>query len=86
MDKNIADAINVLGRFCGLRDIDHLNRGSLLEKYGFDQADVFVLFGGSVLAGGDVLAQAIHDQVAKAYVIVGGAGHTTDSLRQTVHR
>lgn len=86
MDKNIADAINVLSRFCGLRDIDHLNRGSLLEKYGFDQADVFVLFGGSVLAGGDVLAQAIHDQVAKAYVIVGGAGHTTDSLRQTVHR
>ena len=65
MKRSTADAINVLGQFCG--------------------ADVFVLFGGSILEGGDLLAQAIKDRIAKVYVIVGGAGHTTESLRQKVH-
>ena len=83
--RSIADAINVLGQFCGMRDVDCLNRTSLLAKYGIDQADVFVLFGGSILAGGDLLAQAIKDRIARVYVIVGGAGHTTETLRQTVH-
>lgn len=82
---NIADAINVLGQFCGMRDVNFLNRSSLLEKYDIHQADVFVLFGGSILAGGDLLAQAIKDRIAKSYVIVGGAGHTTETLRQKVH-
>ena len=82
---SIADAVNVLGQFCGMRDVDLLNRTSLLEKYSIDQADVFVLFGGSILAGGSLLAQAIKDRIAKVYVIVGGAGHTTETLRQTVH-
>lgn len=83
--KSVADAVNVLGQFCGMRDVDSLNKTSLLAKYGIDQADVFVLFGGSILAGGDLLAQAIKDRIAKVYVIVGGAGHTTETLRQTVH-
>ena len=43
------------------------------------------MFGGSILAGGDLLAQAIKDRIAKVYVIVGGAGHTTEALRQRVH-
>ena len=45
---------NALGHFCGMRDVDCLDRASLLEKYGIHQADVFVLFGGSILAGGDI--------------------------------
>ena len=36
-----------------------------------------VLFGGTVLCGGDILAQAIQNKVAKKYIIVGGIGHTT---------
>lgn len=79
------EAINVLGKFCGMRDVDCLDRESLLKKYGIPQADVFVLFGGSILAGGDVLAEAIRNRIAKVYVIVGGAGHTTKTLRQIVH-
>lgn len=43
-----------------------------------------VLFGGSILAGGDALAEAIKDRIASTYIIVGGAGHTTETLRQTV--
>ena len=44
-----------------------------------------VLFGGSILAGGDVLAEAIRNKIARTYVIVGGVGHTTATLRQRVH-
>lgn len=86
MTTQIAKNINVLSEFLGKRDMDELSREKLKEKYGLDQADVMVLFGGSILAGGDVLAQAIKDKVAKKYIIVGGAGHTTDTLRQQVHR
>ena len=85
MKKNTSDAINILGQFCGMRDVERLTSEALLEKYSIPQADVFVLFGGSILAGGDLLAQALKDRIAKTYVIVGGAGHTTEALRQKVH-
>ena len=44
-----------------------------------------VLCGGSILAGGDLLAKAIRDKIARTYIIVGGAGHTTETLRQQVN-
>ena len=62
MKKSTADAINILGQFCSKRDVECLNSVALLAKYSIPQADVFVLFGGSILAGGDLLAQAIKDQ------------------------
>lgn len=81
----IDEAINVLGDFCGKRDITELSQKELQDKYGFSQADVFVLFGGSILEGGNVLADAIKQKIAKKYIIVGGAGHTTETLRQRMH-
>lgn len=77
--------INVLGKFCGKRDVDELTPEQLWKKYGINQADVMVLFGGSILCGGDVLAQAMQRNIAKKYVIVGGAGHTTETLRIRMH-
>ena len=77
-----ANQINTLAAFCGVRDIEELSQSILIKNYGFAQADVMVLFGGSILIGGDVFAEAIKNHVAKTYIIVGGAGHTTDSLRQ----
>ena len=85
MSQKIAEAINTLGIFCGKRDIPALTKEELQKKYGIEQADVLVLFGGSILCGGDVLAQAIKENVAKRYLIVGGEGHTTQSLRDRVH-
>lgn len=85
MSPNTAQNINILGDFCGKRDLAELSRENLKKKYNMDQADVMVLFGGSILAGGDVLAKAIKDGIARKYVIVGGAGHTTETLRQRVH-
>ena len=31
------------------------------------------------------MAEAMKNRIAKRYVIVGGAGHTTETLRQKVH-
>lgn len=79
--ENIARNINILGRFCGKRDVPELTRGRLREAFGTEQADVMVLFGGSILCGGDVLAEAMAGNVARKYAIVGGEGHTTEALR-----
>ena len=85
MEKT-AENINILGRFCGKRDIPELTSAQLESRYGITQADVMVLFGGSILCGGDVLAEAMKNQVAGKYIIVGGAGHTTETLRIKMHK
>ncbi|MBQ9300609.1 MAG: YdcF family protein [Clostridia bacterium] len=81
----LADAVNVLGNFCGMRDLRALTPPALEDQYNIRQADAMVLFGGAILAGGDILAQAIRQGMAKKYIIVGGAGHTTPVLRQKMH-
>ena len=86
MLENIANNINILGDFCGKRDITELTSEQLLKNYGIPQVDVMVLFGGSIMCGGDVLAQAMTNHIAKKYVIVGGAGHTTETLRLKMHK
>ena len=84
MLQRIADAVNLLGRFCGRRDVPELNRTQLRQRCGAEQADVMVLFGGSILCGGDVLAEAMRAGVARRYVIVGGEGHTTQRLQDVM--
>lgn len=83
--ENMAKCINILAHFCGKRDVAELTSEQLYETYGITQADVMVLFGGSIMCGGDVLAQAMKNNIAKKYVIVGGAGHTTETLRMKMH-
>ena len=78
----IAEAVNILGNFCGPRDIDKLTTAALEDKYHITRVDVAVLFGGSILAGGEVFAEIMGNQLAEKYIIVGGAGHTTETLRR----
>lgn len=78
----IAEAVNILGNFCGPRDIDELTTAALEAKYHIPRLDLAVLFGGSILAGGDAFAEIMKNQLAEKYVIVGGAGHTTETLRK----
>lgn len=85
MKDRIAECINILGNFLGKRDIPSLTTDALKNKYAIEQADIMVLFGGSIICGGDVLAEAIRNNIAKKYIIVGGAGHTTKTLREKVH-
>ena len=63
--ESIAKNINTLGHFCGKRDVAELTQEQLLKRYGISHADVFVLFGGSIICGGDVLAQAMKNHIAK---------------------
>lgn len=81
---NTSEAWNIMGGFCGIRDVEELTPSNLQRCYGIKQADVMVLFGGSIICGGDVLANAIKNDVAKKYIIVGGEGHTTKALRDNV--
>jgi hypothetical protein len=81
VDIPLIPSINILGRFCGVRDVGALTGTELGKKYGFAAADVMVLFGGSIICGGDELARAMKENIARHYVIVGGAGHTTQTLR-----
>lgn len=59
MDCNVAENINTLAKFLGTRDIDALNQEELFNRYGIHQVDVMVLFGGSILEGGDVLDEEL---------------------------
>ena len=86
MEGQIAHYINMLGKFCGKRDLEALTGECLQRHYGARRADVMVLFGGSILQGGDVLACGMKERIAERYVIVGGAGHTTETLRQRVRQ
>ena len=83
-EKNLAQVardMNALAAFLGPRDVGALVPSELAGALGRPRADVMALFGGSILAGGDVLAQAMRAGAARTYVIVGGAGHTTEALR-----
>lgn len=84
IDKNIEKDINILGYFCGKRDIEALKSSDLKKHYNIEKADALVLFGGSILYGGDLLVEGIKNNIAKHYIIVGGNGHTTDKLRKKV--
>ena len=85
MDERTAKCVNILAEFCGKRDVPALTAENLQKLIGTAQADVMVLFGGSILQGGKVLAEAMKNGAARVYGIVGGEGHTTQSLRDAVH-
>ena len=80
--KKTAENINILADFCGVRDIEELRQNALKEKYGFEKADVLILFGGSIPAGCDTAAAGYLNGAARRLMIVGGEGHTTEFLRQ----
>ena len=80
----VARDMNTIAAFVGVRDVEALTPKAVAENLGTAQADVMVLFGGAVLAGADVLADAMRAGVARTYALVGGAGHTTETFRERV--
>lgn len=83
--QEIARHINCLAAFCGRRDIPALTPGALQESVSFSQADLLILFGGSIPSGCDEAARAMQAGAAKRLMLVGGEGHTTGSLRRHIH-
>ena len=60
LEKIAADA-NTLAAFLGPRDVLALTQKAIFARLGQRQADVMALFGGSILAGGDVMAAAMRE-------------------------
>lgn len=84
--EKVAESINVLSKFCGVRDIAKLTKESLLEKYGINKADLLIFFGGSIPYGADIVADGMKNGISDKLMIVGGEGHTTQSLRDKIHK
>ena len=56
--EEIARNLNLLGSFCGKRDLQSLTQEEMERVCGQRRADCMILFGGSIPCGGDVAAQA----------------------------
>ncbi|MGL4737449.1 MAG: YdcF family protein, partial [Cellulosilyticaceae bacterium] len=82
--ERVAGYINQLGNFLGKRDIPVLTSEALQQAYQIQQADALILFGGSIPKGAEVAAEAMQAGVAKCFIISGGEGHTTASLREKI--
>lgn len=80
----IANKINILSDFCSKRDLASLNKESLLSSYGIAKADLLILFGGSIIEGFDVAGKGFLEGISDNFMLVGGEGHTTEKLRDTV--
>ena len=85
-DRRIADCANVLADWLGVRDASELTRAALEREAGLagGVADLFVLFGGGVIGTTETLAAAMRAGVARRYAIVGGRGHATYGLEETM--
>ncbi|MFR3006223.1 MAG: hypothetical protein ACLTML_13120 [Blautia faecis] len=84
MNEKIAEAINILGFFCGKRDITELSTKCLKDKYGIEQVDVMVLFEWKYSLWRRYSGTSDEKyQIAKNYIIVGGVGHTTETIAAT---
>ncbi|MDD3410488.1 MAG: YdcF family protein [Eubacteriales bacterium] len=70
--QETARAVNDLAAFLGPRDAP-------------EPADVLILFGGSIPAGADEAARLMRAGAAKRLMLVGGEGHTTETLRRKMH-
>ena len=82
MNTLIAKNLNILIDFLAKRDLTALSPDELQAKYKINQADLLILFGGSIPEGAEIFAKAHQQNIAKNYLLVGGAGHTTEALRQ----
>lgn len=80
----LASRLNTLADFLALRDLSAPTPEALHAALGIRRVDLLILFGGSIVHGCDVAARAFRDGVAKRMMIVGGEGHTTQALRQTL--
>ena len=80
----IAKSINIISDFLSRRDIESLTKESLYDKYKLEQVDLIIIFGGCIPYSYDLVGNAIKEGIAKKLMIVGGAGHTTEALRNSV--
>ncbi len=76
--------VNRVSGYLAQRDFSALTRAAVSAALG-RPADLLILMGGSIAAGCEAAARAYRSGVAERFMIVGGAGHTTQALRDAVH-
>lgn len=82
-----ANDFNLLISFLGKRDIQSLTKEALFQRYQIAQADLLILFGGSILHGIHAAAEGYQEGIAKRMmIVVGGEGHTTPYLREQIRK
>ena len=75
--------VNRISRYLAQRDFPELTRPAVAAALG-RPADLLILMGGSIAAGCEAAVRAYQSGVAERFMIVGGAGHTTQALRDVV--
>ncbi len=75
--------VNGISEFLAQRDFYDLTPEAVAKGLG-GPADLLILMGGSIASGCVLAAEAFLAGVAKTLMIAGGAGHTTQALRDTV--
>lgn len=86
LDSQAISDINIIARFLAVRNVNNLTREELHKHFAMEQADMLILLGNSLVHTWEEAAKAFLHGIAKAFMIVGGIGHSTDSLRHTVAR
>ena len=81
--RRTAQDVNLISVFLAERDFPALTREAVVAAIG-KPADLLILMGGSIGSGCEAAAEAYLSGVAKRLMIVGGAGHTTQALRDSV--
>ena len=82
--NDVAD-LNCLIQFLARRDLADLTSQQLLARRGVDQADRLILMGGITTPDfAERVATAFHRGFARGLLVVGGVGHSTQNLRNSV--
>jgi uncharacterized SAM-binding protein YcdF (DUF218 family) len=84
-DERTAQDMNVLSGYLAQRDFTALTPEAVSAVLG-GRADLLILMGGSIASGCELAASAFLSGDAERLMIAGGAGHTTQALRDTVHQ
>jgi len=83
-DYQIIDDLNNIITFLSKRDIDDLSCKSLIDKFWIKQVDMIIILGSSIPYIAELAAKAYESGLSKDIMIVGGIGHSTKYLIQTV--
>jgi hypothetical protein len=77
--------LNCIVRFLAKRDLAELTAEELLARRGVRQVDRLILMGGITTPDfSEIVAEAYHRGLARGLMVVGGSGHSTDNLRNSV--
>jgi uncharacterized SAM-binding protein YcdF (DUF218 family) len=80
------EELNIVIKFLAKRDIETLDRESLLKVYGIDKADMLILLGNGIPYISEVAAEIYKKCLVKEFLISGGIGHSTKYLCDSIRK